>query len=322
MAYASPIATVVALICLLLFAITKFSHQIERNAGNRFKAFIHRVTSTPVYGALAGFATAAIFQSSSATMVIAVSLVHAGIMPFTSSLGVLIGANVGTTLTTQLVAFKITAIAPYFLIAGLLLHYFGRGYKHYGKPLFYFGLVFFSLFLIQTILANFAYSEAMVTFFAALHNVWVAGFFGALAALVLQSSTVVTSIIVLLVGAGTLSFDTALPLVIGANMGTTSTALIAALPLKEEARQTAIGNILFNLIGSLFFLIAIKPFSTLVQLVGGSPEQQVANAHLFFNLCCAIVALILVRPFERLTLIVSSWLEIIFAKFPRSHELS
>jgi hypothetical protein len=131
MAYASPIATVVALICLFLFAITKFSHQIERNAGNRFKAFIHRVTSTPVYGALAGFATAAIFQSSSATMVIAVSLVHAGIMPFTSSLGVLIGANVGTTLTTQLVAFKITAIAPYFLIAGLLLHYFGRGYKRF-----------------------------------------------------------------------------------------------------------------------------------------------------------------------------------------------
>jgi phosphate:Na+ symporter len=322
MEYASTAATITALICLFLFAITKFSHQIEKNAGAHFRSFIRVVTRTPVYGALAGFTTAAIFQSSSATMVIAVSLVHAGIMSFTSSLGVLIGANVGTTLTTQLVAFKITAIAPYFLIAGLLLHYFGRGYKHYGKPLFYFGLVFFTLFLIQNILATVAYDSSVVAFFAALDNVWIAAFFGALAALILQSSTIVTSLIVLLVGSGTLSFDIALPLVIGANMGTTSTALIAALPLKEEARQTAIGNILFNLIGSLAFLLIIKPFGVFVQMIGGSPEQQVANAHLFFNLTCAICALILVKPFELFTLKVSSLLEVVFAKFPRLHELS
>lgn len=322
MEYASTAATTVALICLFLFAITKFSNQIEKNAGGHFRAFIRRVTSTPLYGALAGFVTAAVSQSSSATMVIAVSLVHAGIMPFTASLGVLIGANVGTTLTTQLVAFKITAIAPYFLIAGLLIHYFGRSYKRYGKPLFYFGLLFFTLYLMQGMLTGIVYGEKTIALLAALDNVWFAAFVGALAALILQSSTIVTSLIVLLVGSGTLSFEIALPLVIGANMGTTSTALIAALPLKEEARQTAIGNIIFNVAGSLFFLILIKPFGAFVQSIGGSPAQEIANAHLFFNLFCAIIALILIKPFERLTLIVSRWLEVVFAKLPRMHDLS
>jgi phosphate:Na+ symporter len=322
MEYTSSVATIIALICLFLFAITKFSNQIEKNAGTHFRSFIRRLTATPLQGALAGFVTAAISQSSSATMVIAVSLVHAGIMSFSSSLGVLIGANVGTTLATQLVAFKITAIAPYFLIAGLLLHYFGRNYKHYGKPLFYFGLVFFTLFLMQSMLATVAYGESMVNFLTAIHGVWPAAFVGALAALVLQSSTLVTSLVVLLVGSGTLSFDIALPLIIGANMGTTSTALIAALPLKEEARQTAIGNIIFNILGSFFFLVIVKPFGMFIQNLGGSPAQEVANAHLFFNLSCAIIALIAIKPFEKITLATSRALEVVLSKLPRSHELS
>lgn len=315
------IATITALVCIFLFSITKFSNHIEKNAGQRFKELIRRFTGTPITGALAGFLTSAIAQSSSVASVLTVSLADAGILSFVGSLGVIIGANVGTTLTTQLVAFKLTAIAPYFVILGLIIHYTSTRYRHYGKPIFYFGLLFFSLFLMQeklTVLAGAPFVIHTLTLFS---TPIPAALLGALLAFILQSSTVVVGLAVVLVGGGVIPFAQALPIIIGANVGTVSTALIASLPLSLRAREVAIAHAIFNVVGSFVFMFILGPFGSLIQFLGGTPEQLVANAHLIFNVVCAAIALLLFPLFEKATRFVSFYFEKLVAPLPRNHEL-
>ncbi len=316
------IATITALVAVFLFAITKFSHQIERNAGPKFRSFIHHVTGTPITGALAGFVTSAVSQSSSVTSVLAVSLAEAGMLSFSGSLGVIIGANVGTTITSQLVAFKLTAIAPYFVILGLVLHYTPSSFRRYGKPIFYFGLLFFTLFLMQDKLATLAQTPFMVRFLTLSSAPILAALVGAFAALIFQSSTLVTTIAILLVGSGGIPFSQALPIILGANVGTTSTAIIASLPLSARAREVAVAHAIFNVVGSVVFMFILNPFSKLIYFIGGTPEQYVANAHLIFNATCAIVALLLFPLYERATRFISVWFEKVVAPLPRNHELS
>lgn len=144
---------VVPAVILFLYGIENFSEEVRHAAGERFRTILQNATKTSLRGALAGAAVTALVQSSTATTIIAVGLVNAGAISFLASLGLVIGANVGTTLTAQLVAFKLTAFAPLIVIAGFMLSLIRTPYRAYGKPVFYFGLVFYSLNLISSIVA-------------------------------------------------------------------------------------------------------------------------------------------------------------------------
>lgn len=291
---------VLALVLVFLFSIQKFSNQIKRIAGDKFRSTLDALTATPLKGFFAGTLFTALIQSSTATTVLVVSLVDAGVLTFYRSLGVIFGANVGTSLLTQLVAFNISNVAPIFIIVGFLVGYFGRGYKHLGKPIFYFGLVFLSLSLISSYVEPLRTNPEVLAFFESISNVYWAIIVGAIFTVVIQASTVTSGITVLLASSGLISMEQAVGIILGANIGTTVTALVATIGMNTGAYKAALAHFLFNLIGVLVILPFLTPFTSLIAYFDGGLGHQVANMHLVFNILSAALALVFIRPFEKL----------------------
>jgi len=283
---------------LFLYGIEHFSREIQRVAGERFRSVLIKLTKNPVGGAFLGAIVTAVIQSSTATTVIVVGLVNAGTIPFVQSLGIMFGANVGTTITAQLIAFKVTGFAPFFILAGFLLSVFGGRYKFIGKPIFYFGLVFFSLGLISDAVKPYQNDPDLIGFFSQFSNVYLAILAGIIGVIVLQSSSVVTGIVILLAGGGLLTLPQSIPIILGANIGTTATSQLAASRMDLFAKRAAAAHFLFNIGGVLIFLPFLGPFADLVASIGGDAAHQVANAHLLFNLTCAAVFLAALKPFK------------------------
>lgn len=282
---------------LFLYGIEHFSREIQRMAGEQFRTLLAKLTANPLKGAFLGAIATSIVQSSTATTVIAVGLVDAGIISFANSIGVIIGANVGTTLTAQLVALKLTYFAPFFILLGFLTSLFGGRYRFLGKPLFYFGLVFFSLDLISQAIEPFKTDPALTGLFSQFSNIFVAIGAGFLFTIIVQSSSVTTGLVVLLVGGGLLTLGQGIPLIMGANIGTTVTSFIASIKLDIYAKRAAFAHFLFNFGGVLIFLPFIFAFADVVESLGGTAAQQMANAHLAFNVIVAAIFLIAIRPF-------------------------
>lgn len=298
------LSTVIAAVFLFLFAITKFSRQLQAKAGHKFKSIIHSLTSTPSRGIVAGGIVTSIIQSSTATTVMLVGLVDAGLVSFSSSLGVIFGANVGTTITSQLIALNLAFIAPYIVILGFVLDHV-KGHLHkWGKPIFYFGLIFFSLAVVTELVTPLRGNPAIIGVFSSLTSLPAAILAGILLTVIFQSSTITAGLALVLVAQGLLSFDQAVGIVLGANIGTSSTALIAAIPLQINAKRVALAHFLFNLLGVLIILPFLEIFKTIVGSFDVSLSQQVANMHVLFNVFVAIVFLIFVKPFEKLVVMI------------------
>lgn len=296
----SVFVPVLSLVLVFLFSIQKFSNQIRMIAGERFKSALSALTETPLKGFFAGTFFTALIQSSTATTVLVVSLINAGVLTFGQSLGVIFGANVGTSLITQLVAYDVANIAPYFILLGFLVGYLGKGYRHWGKPIFYFGLVFFSLSLIATYVEPLRTDPDVLALFGRITNVYAAIVVGAIFTVLVQASAVTSGITILLAGSGLLSMEQAVGIILGANLGTTVTALVASIGMSVGAYKAALAHFLFNLIGVAVLLPFLSPFNALIASLGGGLDHQVANMHLVFNILSAVVFLIFIRPFEKL----------------------
>ncbi len=287
-------------IILFLYGIEQFSGEIQHVAGKRFRNFLQRYTRTRFHGTILGALVTALVQSSTATTVITVGLVNAGTLSFIGSLGIIFGANIGTTITAQLVAFKLTAFAPVFMVIGFLISIAGGRWRAFGKPVFYFGLVFFSLNLVSAVLAPYQNDPMLVSIVASLDNVFLEVLAGFFITTIFQSSSVAVGLIVIMAMNGLITPAEGIPIVLGANLGTPTTALLVAFRMNTAAKRTAVAQFLFNLIGVLLFMPVMGPFSTLITDLGGSPAQQIANAHFIFNVICAIIFLVLLGPFAAL----------------------
>jgi len=285
---------------LFFYGIENFSREILAVAKGSFAAILGRVTERPILAALLGAVVTALVQSSAATTIITVNLVNTGTLSFIQSLGIIIGSNVGTTITAQLVAFKMTAFGQVLIPVGFLVGIFGRQYRFLGKPLFYFGLVFFSLNLISTGLAPFQDDPeliGLVTEYSALPLAILIGF---LVTAVVQSSAVTTGLTVVLAQQGLLTLPQAIPFLLGANIGSTTTTLIASARMGLHSRRAAVAHFIFNLGGVLLILPFLAPFTAFVVSIGGTEAQMVANAHLAFNLITAGVFLLIIGRFGQL----------------------
>ena len=280
--------------------IENFSREVLSFAGERFRKIIRKATQNRILGSLVGMGVTGVIQSSTAATVITVSLVSAGVISFTQSLGVIFGANVGTTITAQLVAFNVTAYAPYFIISGFLISLLGRSYRYIGRGIFYFGLVFFGLNLVAEAIIPIKTHPQVIEIFANLSNIYTAVFMGFLITAVVRSSSVTTGLVVILSASGVLSLDQGIPILLGSNIGTTVTALLASLGLSLHAKRAAVAHTLFNIVGALILLPLIPPFINLIQSIGGSTAQQIANAHTIFNVGLAILFLAILTPVQRL----------------------
>lgn len=294
------VVPVLSIVAIFLFGIQKFSKQIHQTADERFKALLRSATATRLRGLLLGVSFTSLIQSSTATTVILASLVNAGLLSFENSIAVIFGANIGTTVTSQLIALNIPNIAPYIILIGFIVTYFGGGYKHFGKPIFYFGLIFFSLSLISLYLQPLKNDPQVLAAFGQISDVYTAIFIGVVFTAIIQSSSVTSGLVLVLVGNGLLTFDQAVGIIIGANLGTTATVLIASVAMNVGARRVALAHFLFNIIGIAIFLPFINTYSTFIQGLGGSVEQQVANAHIMFNVVLVVIFLTLFRPFSAL----------------------
>ncbi len=285
---------------IFIYGIGHLSHEIQNVAGRRFKKLLSSMTKSSIRGVVLGAGATSLLQSSSATMLIMVSLVNTGALTLEQSLGVIFGSSIGTAITSQLVAFKLTVYAPIFLVLGFLIGIFGRQYKFLGKAVFYFGLVFFALHIVGQAVDPIKTDPSFQAMFSSLTNPFIGILAGFLFTALVQSSSVTSGITVLLGAQGLLDVGMAVPIILGANIGTTTLALLSVVGMEPSARRCAYAHTLFNLGGVLLVLPLLPLFLKLLAFLGGGVGQQIANGHVILNIVLAVLFLILLAPFARL----------------------
>ena len=286
---------VIAAVVLFMHGLHGFASDLQARGGTVLRTVLASATRSKARGFVLGTAATAIMQSSSAITAITVGLVAAGLVDFRSSLAILLGANVGTTATAWLVSFKLTGIGRYLLVAGTVLGALPVRAAVLGKPIFYLGFILFALNLISDAIGPLRAHPATLELLALSQNAYLGVAVGVLATALLQSSSVTIGIGILLTQQGPLDAAHVVPIVVGANLGTTVTGLLARIGLDVEARRAAVANTLFNVIGVVAFLPVLAPFSQGVVWLIGNPQMAVAWAHLIFNLVAAALGFLLLQ---------------------------
>lgn len=290
----------VSAIVLFVHGLQNFSKEIERLGADGLKQWIQRVTSSRVGGFLLGGIVTAIIQSSTTVSTLTVSLVDAGIINFKNSLLILLGTNVGTTSTGWIVTFQSVLLGPIFIVLGTLISVIPTRISTIGKSIFYFGFIFFSLSLISEALEPIRDDPRVVDILLAATNPFIGVLAGIIITVIIQSSSVVVGLVIVLVAQGLMSLDAAIPIIVGANVGTTSTAFIVSLRMSGSAKLTALTNFMFNFCGMLMIFPFMSQLGKLVQLISPTPTIQVALALTLSNMVTSVVFLLLLNPVYRL----------------------
>ena len=289
----------ISAIALFLYGLEGFSREIQAVGGETLRKWLGRLTKSRWRGVVLGAVATAIIQSSSAVTSLTVALVDAGSMTLRSSLGVLLGANIGTTSTAWLVSLKLTGIGPFFIVLGTVLSAMPTRFKVLGKAAFYFGFIFFSLDLVSFTLKPLAQSPLFAEVLSRSRTPMMGVLAGVIVTAIVQSSSITTGLCILLVQQSILPATAAIPIVIGANIGTSATALVASIKMQGTARRVAVANLCFNTFGVVLFLPFLGWFAVKVVDFAGEPGMAVAWAQLIFNLVMTLAVLILLRIFQR-----------------------
>ena len=288
-------------IVLFLLGMMKLSGEVQKLFNARIRSFIRYVVAKPVYGLLTGIMSTILFQSSSATTLLTIGMVSAGLISFYHSLGVILGADIGTTLTVQLVVWKITDLSPAFIICGGVLWLSGNTrWKPWGEAVFSFGLMFFGLSLTASATAPLKDSEVFLRFFKEVKNPFFGIGIGALFTGIVHASAIPISILIILAQQDLITIESALPIVFGANIGTTVTALMASTVADISGKRSAVSHFLFKCCGTVICLAISPILITTLKSLSGNAAQQIAFAHFLFNALICIAFIFILRPFARL----------------------
>jgi len=302
----NTIFLVISAVILFLYGLEHFSREIQHIGEASFKNHLEKFASNRWRGFALGAFFTALVQSSSAVSALTVTLVNSGMISFSNSLAILFGTNVGTTLTAQIVAYKLTGIGPVFIVLGTILSLLKYRVRVFGRLVFYFGFIFFSLDLISQALKPIQNSPWLLDVLSYAESPFWAVLLGAVVTFVVQSSSVSTGLVVILVQQNTLTLPMAICLILGSNIGTTGTALIASLEMDRKAKVSALANTLFNVIGVFVVLPLLPLFLRYIdQLATDNPSQVVASTHLMFNVSVSILFLLYLKPFEKLVVWLS-----------------
>jgi Na/Pi-cotransporter len=269
-------------------------------AGNKLKSIMEQLTANRFVAFFVGAVFTIIIQSSTAVSSLAVSLVDSGILSFAGSLSIMLGSYVGTTATAWLVSFKLTGIGPVFIVLGTLISMLPFKIKVLGKGIFFFGFIFFSLDLVSTSVAPLKDSKLLTNLLLYTSNEFISILTGVVLTVILQSSTVVTGLTIIFVQQGLLQPADSIPIVLGANIGTTFTALFVSINMNKNAKKFAVSNTLINIVGVLLFIPFLSKFTTWVLSISPNPTMVVAIAHLGFNVVLVSLFLLLLTPFVKL----------------------
>ncbi|PNV80934.1 MAG: phosphate transporter [Dictyoglomus turgidum] len=288
---------------LFLYGILQMSSGFEKAVGSKLRSIFEKLNSSPFRGLLIGTLVTAIVQSSSAVTVLTVAFVNAGLLTLEGALGIIFGANIGTTITAQLVAFKLTDVAPYFLFLGFLLFFAGkRKYiRNIGEALIGFGMIFMGISLMDSSLHALRTWEPFHNAIISMGKHPVLGILvGAIITAIIQSSSVTTSIVVALAAKGAIDLTSAVPVILGANIGTCVTALLASIGTSISAKRAALAHLFFNVIGVVLIFPFLGIFERFVSLTSAEVARQVANAHTFFNVLWASIWIFFTKQYAEL----------------------
>ncbi len=288
---------------LFLFGMKLMSEGIEKAAGAKLRGILEFFTTNRFTGMLVGIVFTAVIQSSSACTVMVVSFVNSGLMNLYQAAGVILGANIGTTVTSQLVSFNLSEIAPVFLLGGVIAVMFVKNnmIKKIGEIVLGFGVLFMGLSGMSGAMAGLKEDPALVHLFASLTSPLLAVLLGTVVTTVIQSSSVTVSIILLMANQGLLGLPICMYIMLGCNIGACASATLASLAGKKDAKRAAMIHLLFNVVGTIIFyvifLIAVEPIVDFFNSIsGGNPGRCVANAHTIIK----ILQVLLLFPFSGL----------------------
>ena len=302
-------------LALFLFGMEQMTDALKIVAGNGMKNLLAKLTTNRFTSLGAGAMVTAIIQSSSVTTVLVVGFISAGLMSLEQSIGVIIGANIGTTITAQIIAFKVTHYALVLVIVGFGIGFFSKTnrVKQYGFMVMGLGLIFFGMNLMSEATHPLRSYPPFIELMQGMTNPFLAILISAIFTSVVQSSSATTGIIIVLAGQGLISLETGIALALGANLGTCVTAMLATIGQSREALQAALVHVIFNVGGILIWIGFIGQLAELVRLISPAPTdlseiealaavapRQIANAHTLFNVINAFIFILLVKPLANL----------------------
>ncbi len=290
-------------LALFLYGMGKMSGGMKKTAGNRLRSLVAALTRNRLTALLLGAFVTMVIQSSSATTVMLVSFVQAGLMSFAQSLGVILGADIGTTVTAQLIAFKFADYGLLMIAAGFGLQISARtdNTRNIGEIVLGFGLLFFGMKLMSDAMEPLRAYPGFIDGMKNLENPLLGILLGTLFTALVQSSAATTGVIIVLASQGLIGLESGIPIIFGANIGTCVTAGLASINTSREAKRVALAHVFFKIAGVLIFVFWIPGFAGLIQGLsswfGSGIARQIANAHTLFNVSLGILFIPFTGPF-------------------------
>lgn len=293
---------------LFLYGMELMSKSLEKVAGAKMRSVLEFFTSNRFSGMLVGVVFTAIIQSSSATTVMVVSFVNSGLMDLMQAAGVIMGANIGTTVTSQLIAINLSDWAPLFVMIGVVMSIFCKNQKitRLGDVILGFGILFMGLTTMSSSMSVLKESPVITQALGSLSNHYLAILMGFVITAVLQSSSATVGIVLLLASQGLLEIQICFFIILGCNIGSCVSALLASLGGKTDAKRAAWIHFLFNIVGSVLILViltvALNPITSFIQQIsGGNAAREVANAHTIIKIVEVIVLFPFIKWIVKLT---------------------
>ena len=307
-------------LAIFIFGMNMMSECLQKVAGDKMKNILSMLTRNPLLGALAGAVTTAVLQSSSATTVMAIGFVSAGLMTLPQAISIILGANIGTTMTAQIIAFKISDYIYLFIAAGFIVFFVSKSekIKNIGQTVFAFGLLFEGIEIMGSVMKPLAGSPVFTDLMSKVSGIPVLGVcLGTIMTLVVQSSSATIAVLQNFASqagpdgvTSIIGLAGAIPILLGDNIGTTITAILASVGQSKDAKRTAVAHSVFNISGAFLFIWFIKPFAAFIQSI--SPKgveveviaRQIANAHTTFNVVMTLIWLPLIGVLVKIVMAI------------------
>jgi len=291
-------------LAIFIYGMNLMSEKLQKVAGSRMKKVLEVFTKNPALGVLSGALVTAVLKSSSATTVMAIGFVSAGLMGLPQAISIIFGANIGTTITAQIVAFKISNYIYLFIFAGFLISFVFRKQKikDIGMTIFAFGLLFLGIETMGSVMKPLAKSAFFSELIKNVSHIPALGVLtGTLMTVVVQSSSATIAVLQNLAsqagidGNSIIGLKGAIPVLLGDNIGTTITALLACIGQSKDSKRTAVAHTLFNISGTLIFIFLVPLYSQFIQWISPKGDEvavisrQIANAHTIFNITMSLI---------------------------------
>ena len=297
-------------LALFIYGMERMSEGMQKMAGNRMRSILAALTHNQIMGLTVGAFITMIIQSSSATTVMLVSFVQAGLMSFTQSLGVILGGGIGATVTGQLIAFKLTDYALLMIFIGAVIRMFAKQerMRNVGEIILGFGILFYGMKLMSDTMKPLRDYPAFIDALRNLENPLLGLLVGILLTALIQSSGAFIGILIVLAQHHLITLEAGIPLVLGSNIGTCVTAGLASIGTSREAKRVALAHVVFKIVGVLLFIFWVPAFAGLIRTIGAGlssgTARDIANAHTIFNISIGLLFLPVTTLFNRLIIAI------------------